>query len=81
MPTARSKSAGASAKGAGLRFAVVFDDATPQDQRRLLAELKLMLKRHEFEHLTFSVESPPAGATGAIAEAGLRGEDSVMFYS
>lgn len=81
MPTARHRSAGGSAKGAGLRFTVSFEDATPQDQRRLLAELKLMLERHFLERMSVSVESAPAGATAAIAEAELRGEARLVRWT
>lgn len=81
MPTARHRPAGAPANGAGLRFTVVFEDAAPQDPRRLLAELKLVLKRHKFGRLTVSFESPPAGATAAIAEAELRGEARLVRWT
>lgn len=81
MPSAREKSSGASSGSAGLRFTVVFDDAAPQDQRRLLAELKSILKRHKLGRLTISVESRPAGASTAIAEAELRGEARLVRWT
>ena len=52
MTTTRHRHAGPAAKGAGLRFEVVFAGAASRDRLRLIAELKSMLKEHRLGPVT-----------------------------